>query len=121
MITFSFVASFEAVTQSYYSAISFSGVTVTQPRVVRDAVARYREDKDWLAHFLNDCCVVDMRYSEKSGDLYNAYRSYCSQTGEYFRRTTDFYTALECAGFERKRLKAGVMVYGLMLQSDFLE
>ena len=51
---------------------------ITQPQVVQDAITRYRENNDWLAHFLNDCCEVDKAYKEKSGELYNAYRSYCT-------------------------------------------
>ena len=57
----------------------------------------------------------------KSGEVYNAYRSYCMQVGEYIRGTTDFYTALECAGFDRKRSKSARMLLGLQLKSDFLE
>ena len=55
------------------------------------------------------------------GEFYHEYRSYCARTGEYTRSTTDFYTALENAGFERKRAKSGITVYGIRLKSDFLE
>jgi P4 family phage/plasmid primase-like protien len=94
---------------------------ITQPQVVQDAITRYRENNDWLAHFLNDCCEVDKAYKEKSGELYNAYRSYCTQVGEYTRSTTDFYVALESAGFDRHKTNAGAFVYGLQLQSDFMK
>ena len=88
--------------------------------MVQDAIARYRENNDWLSHFLADCCEVDKANTEKSGELYNAYRSYCMQVGEYTRSTTDFYAALEGAGFERRKSKSGAVIYGLRLQSDFL-
>ena len=94
---------------------------ISRPQVVTDAIARYRENNDWLAHFLGECCETDGRYTEKSGELYNAYRSYCTQVGEYIRSTTDFYTALESAGFERRKTRSGIMVFGLRLKSDFLE
>ena len=94
---------------------------ITQPQVVQDAITRYRENNDWLAHFLNDCCEVDKAYKEKSGELYNAYRSYCTQVGEYTRSTTDFYVALESAGFDRHKTNAGAFVFGLQLQSDFMK
>ena len=57
----------------------------------------------------------------KSGDVYNAYRSYCMQVGDYIRSTTDFYYALEAAGFVRRKTSAGIMVSGLQLKSDFME
>ena len=94
---------------------------IAQPQVVRDAIARYRRDNDWLAHFLEDCCELDGGYREKSGELYNAYRSYSAQMGEYTRGTTDFYTALESSGFERKKTAAGMTIFGLRLRTDFLD
>ena len=94
---------------------------ITQPRIVQDAIARYRENNDWLGHFLSERCEVDPAFSEKSGEVYTAYRNTCMQTGEYIRSTTDFYAALESAdGFERRRTKKGSLVYGLRLKSEFL-
>ena len=46
------------------------------PKVVEDAIARYREDNDWLGQFLDDCCELDESFTAKSGELYQAYRSY---------------------------------------------
>ena len=88
------------------------------PACVEDAIKAYREDNDWLGHFLGECCEVAANYTEKSGELYRAYRCYCAQTGEYARSTADFYNALEMAGFSRRRTKAGITVYGLRLQEE---
>ena len=94
---------------------------IEQPQVVKDAIQKYKDNNDWLTQFLDECCEVGDDCSSKSGEVYNAYRSYCMQVGEYIRGTTDFYTALECAGFERKRSKSARMLFGLQLKSDFLE
>ena len=91
------------------------------PQCVKKAIHAYRESNDWMSAFLEDCCDVDKTYQQKSGELYQEYRSYCSRNGEYTRSTTDFYTGLENAGFERKRTKKGVIVYGLKIKSEFLE
>lgn len=92
------------------------------PACVEEAIKAYREDNDWLGHFLNECCETDKAYQEKSGGLYQAYRSYCARTGEYTRSTADFYNALEMAGFSRRKTKAGIIVYGLRLaEQDFGE
>lgn len=88
------------------------------PACVEDAIRSYREDNDWLGHFLGECCEVAANYTEKSGELYRAYRCYCAQTGEYARSTADFYNALEMAGFSRRRTKVGITVYGLRLQDE---
>lgn len=88
------------------------------PACVEDAIKSYRENNDWLGHFLGECCEVAANYTEKSGELYRAYRCYCAQTGEYARSTADFYNALEMAGFSRRRTKAGITVYGLRLQEE---
>lgn len=91
------------------------------PQCVKKAIHAYRESNDWMSAFLEDCCDVDKTYQQKSGELYQEYRSYCSRNGEYTRSTTDFYTGLENAGFERKRTKKGIIVYGLKIKSEFLE
>lgn len=93
------------------------------PKVVEDAIEAYREDNDWMGHFLADCCDIDKASTEKSGELYQAYRAYCLQNGEFTRSTTDFYSAIEKAGFVRKKTRSGIMVHGLSLKDgqDFLD
>lgn len=93
------------------------------PKIVKDAVAKYHEDNDWLGQFISECCDVDPNNIEKSGELYQAYRSYCFKNGEYTRSTTDFYSSLDKAGFTRKKKNDGMKVYGLSLKDgqDFLE
>ena len=90
------------------------------PACVRTAIETYRGENDWLSHFLDDCCEVDAANQEKSGELYTSYRAFCARTGEYARSTTDFYKALDQRGFERKRTKKGVIIYGLCLSRDDL-
>lgn len=93
----------------------------TVPQVVLDAIAQYRDNNDWLSIFLEDCCEVDRAYTQKSGELYQEYRAYCQRNGEYARSTTDFYAGLEKAGFIRRKTKAGMVISGIQLKSDFLE
>ena len=89
------------------------------PACVEDAIQSYREDNDWLGHFLGECCETDKTYREKSGVLYQEYRSYCARTGEYARGTADFYNALESAGFMRQKTKTGNFIRGLRIREDF--
>ena len=92
---------------------------IAQPEVVQEAIANYRENNDWLGHFLDECCDVADGYTEQSGRVYNEYRAFCLRTGEYIRGTTDFYSALECVGsVSRRRGKTGTIIYGLRLKNS---
>ena len=94
---------------------------ISPPRVVVDAIRRYKENNDWLSQFIEECCEIDPAYTAKSGEFYNEYRAYCAQVGEYTRSTTDFYTAIEQAGYQRKRTKTGCIIRGIRLKSEFLK
>lgn len=94
---------------------------ITRPQCVLDAIGAYREGNDWLGTFINECCEVDKSYQEKSGELYRRYREYCVENGEYVRSTTDFYTALEQAGYKRKRTTQCNVIMGLCIKCDFLD
>ena len=85
------------------------------PKCVQEAIGQYRQDNDWLAHFLDERCLREPTLSEKSGELYAAYRRHCAETGEYTRSTTDFYTALDAEGFTRVKTAKGIVVHGLSL------
>ena len=87
------------------------------PAVVEEATAKYREENDWLNHFLAECCEVDPGYTARSGDVYQAYRTYCNETGDFFRSTAEFYAALETSGFTRKRTKTANLITGLQLKT----
>lgn len=92
-----------------------------KPQVVEDAISEYRGKNDWLGIFIEECCELDASYTQKSGELYQEYREYCSRIGEFTRSTTDFYTALETIGIKRKKGKTCNVLLGIRLKSDFLE
>lgn len=93
------------------------------PKVVKEAIDKYRESNDWLGQFIEERCEVDRMNFEKSGELYQQYRFYCMSNGEYVRSTSDFYVALDRAGFIRRKTNKGSMIQGLKLKDgqDFLE
>lgn len=94
---------------------------LTKPKCVIKAINSYRDDNDWLNHYLSDTCEIEGSLTEKSGDLYTYYRTYCSIRGEYIRSTADFYAALDLAGFKRRRTKKGSFVYGIKLKENNAE
>lgn len=94
---------------------------IDPPQKVRDAIEHYKESNDWLSYFLSERCELDPAYVAKSSEVYNEYRIFCTQVGEFTRSTTDFYTALETVGFERYRDRKGRYIKGLRLKTDFME
>ncbi len=93
------------------------GFHIALPPVVEAAIAKYREENDWLTHFVTDNCEVGVGYTARSGAVYQAYRSYCADTGEFFRSTAEFYAALEMAGYGRKRTRDANLITGLRLRT----
>ena len=96
---------------------------VKQPKIVDDAIQAYREDNDWLGQFIDECCDVEPSLTAKSGELYQAYRAHCMTNGEYIRSTSDFYSSMEKAGFNKRKTNKGALVIGLGLKDgqDFLD
>lgn len=95
---------------------------IPSPACVEEAIKSYREDNDWLGHFLSECCEMAPGYTAKSGEVYQEYRSYCLRTGEYTRSTADFYNALESAGFKKQKKKDGAYILKMRLKpTDFAD
>lgn len=100
-------------------AIHAENYHLTPPQQVVAASEAYRAANDWFAHFLEECCQVGQGLSEQSKDLYDAYRSWAIGRGEYVRSTSDFYAAVEKAGYTRRRTARARFVDGLALISEF--
>lgn len=94
---------------------------IEPPQKVKEAVQAYKENNDWLSHFLAECCEIDETFTAKSGEVYNEYRAFCIRTGEFIRSTADFYAALDSAEFERKKTKVANIIKGLRIKSEFLQ
>lgn len=90
------------------------------PKCVQEAIARYKADNDWMSHFLDECCETGEGLKEKSGELFAAYRAFCSRTNDFCRSTAEFYTSLEQRGFYRQRTNTGKFVLGLRLVEEQL-
>ena len=92
--------------------------SIPTPACVLNAIDKYRSQNDWFSHFLEDKCEVDPAFRESSSLLYQVYRSYCAETNEYVRNTTDFYYALEKAGFERFSYRNKRFFKGLRIRTE---
>ena len=94
------------------------GYKLPTSKKVTDAIGKYREENDWLANFLDECCIVDPMEKCPGGALYKAYRAWATETGEYVRRNRDFADALRNANFEIKKGKQGNVWLGLTLSPN---
>ena len=94
---------------------------IKNPKVVQDAIEKYKQDNDWMSHFLDACCELGTGLEEKSGDVYCAYRSYCTRTGEFIRSTAEFYNALEMRGIRRRRTSKSNLLVGISLLEEEFE
>ena len=94
---------------------------IKNPKVVQGAIEKYKQDNDWMAHFLEACCELGTGLEEKSGDVYLAYRSYCTRTGEFIRSTAEFYNALEMRGIRRRRTSKSRVLMGIKLLEEEAE
>lgn len=77
------------------------------------------EQNNWIKHFVDECCELYMFYTEKSNELYQEYRNFCSRTGDFIRPISSFSNALQASGFTKKRKNTGVIFFGLRLKQDF--
>ncbi len=92
--------------------------TIDTPDIVKNAIADYRSANDWLNNYLTECCEIDKSFSQNAGALYENYRAYCKRNGEYPRKSPDFKSALEKAGFVHRRNNKSRYWIGLRLISN---
>lgn len=56
-----------------------------EPQVSLEAKREYRGDMDSIGQFLEDCCEFGEEYTVSNADLYQHYKFYSEQNGEYVR------------------------------------
>lgn len=73
------------------------------PTEVRNATAEYRGEMDVLSNFIEECCIVEEGPRTDPGALYDAYKHYCGEYGEYQMNQRFFSQRLVEKGFVKKR------------------
>lgn len=71
-----------------------------RPQAVTTATDEYKRREDWLEGFIAECCIRDEYAEARAGELYELYKLHAARTGEYCRRSNDFYSAMLEKGFE---------------------
>lgn len=95
-----------------------NGYKFPYSKVVDNAKNAYREENDWIDHFITDHCVKGLNENVMSRTLYQVYREWSIVNGEYTRNDRDFSKALLQAGYTKKRTNKGYMWLGLSINQN---
>lgn len=83
-------------------------------KAVQKATHEFILSNDWLARFIDECCVIDPQQKTAAGELYQKYAMWSPSTGDpYVRNNNDFAAELERREYTKKREKSGVFWLGI--------
>jgi len=85
---------------------------------VLEQTAAYRAAEDVIGQFVEERCVKLKAASVRAGNLYAAFKQWCSDTGANVVRMNDFSTEIQARGFERKKDNRGASYHGLGLHAE---
>jgi len=107
-----------------YEQLQLSGLRM--PQSVISATGQYEHDSNKTLLFIEDCLEEGADYEERTSQVYNRYKSWCMENGQYAESMKNFKQSLSAVmEVKRKRPKSGgektTMVIGYRLLSDFLE
>lgn len=71
------------------------------PAEVRTATDGYREEMDGIGAFISGCCVLLPDAKVPAGKLYEVYKKWCEENGEFTLKQRDFGMRLSERGLER--------------------
>lgn len=86
---------------------------LAEPAAVLDATSDYRGHEDVLAHFLDARCNIGDTLQCRAGELYETYKKWTEETGEFQMTDRDFKPAIEARGFKWRKTMKGAVWSGL--------
>ena len=89
------------------------------PNIVREATEAYLAAEDALTLWLDECCVRDRAYAQRTAALFASWKAWGEAAGEFVGSQKRFSQAIEDRGFARDRNIDGQMIFrGLALRPD---
>ena len=82
-----------------------NGFKLVVPDVVAMATEEYQNRENWLENFIDERCIKEPNARVGARALYDEYKRWAQDAGEYVRREADFSTAMEAAGYDRIKPK----------------
>lgn len=95
-----------------------NGYKLDFPDAVIEATEEYRQRENWLENFISERCIREPDARAGARELYQEYRSWAEETGEYVRRENDFAAAMEAAGYRKIAPKNRKTWVGLRLDLE---
>jgi len=77
------------------------GFKLPIPDVVAEATEEYQNRENWLENFIDERCIREPNARVGARSLYDEYKRWAQDAGEYVRRETDFSAAMETAGYQK--------------------
>jgi putative DNA primase/helicase len=99
-------------------ALEWQRLGLAPPAVVLAQTEQYRASEDVIGQFLEECTVRLPAASAKAGALYEAFKSWCSSTGQRVVRGNDFAAEILARGFERVKRASGLVYLGVGLTAS---
>jgi putative DNA primase/helicase len=90
------------------------------PKVVIDAVTRYREDNDILSRFISDCLLFDKETRTPASEVYDAYLRWCIENKEQYISNNFFARGMEERKLKKHRFNDGMSYLGVRLKQDYV-
>jgi putative DNA primase/helicase len=84
-----------------------------EPVIVKNATKEYRADQDVIGHFLDARCTKEAGLESPARELYQAYKQWAEQTGEWVLNERVFSNVLAERGFKKVRQCAGNVWKGI--------
>lgn len=78
-----------------------NGFKLVVPDVVAMATEEYQNRENWLENFIDERCIKEPNARVGARALYDEYKRWAQDAGEYVRREADFSTAMEAAGYQK--------------------
>ena len=94
-----------------------NGFKLVVPDVVAMATEEYQNRENWLENFIDERCIREPNARIRPRNLYEEYKRWAQDGGEYVRREADFSTAMEAAGYQK--IKSNGKYFYTGLRTDF--
>ncbi|MBC1420097.1 phage/plasmid primase, P4 family, partial [Listeria fleischmannii] len=88
------------------------------PKAVERASAEYKSEMDVITAFIEDCCETGEDKNIKAKVLYETYRDWAKDNGQYVMSNTKFGKEIALK-FSKKKAKTGFKYEGITLNSEY--
>lgn len=89
------------------------------PAAVKQATDRYQAAEDWLAPFIEDCCITGTMERVSVGNLRNAWGRYAATNNLVRRTNAELDDAMENKGYHKRKSTGGIFFwYGIGIKAS---